>query len=390
MIRVATFTFWIAVALVVYTYLGYPGAIALLGRLRPRPVQRGSGRPPVTLLIVAHNEAARLPAKLENCLELDYPADRLQIVVASDGSTDGTADVARGFGPKGVDVLAFDARRGKPSVLNDAVPLCRGEIVVLSDVRQMYAPDVLAALAETFHDPAVGAASGELMLRSAATAVGEGVGLYWRYEKFIRRSESRFDSTVGATGAIYALRRDLFEAIPPDTLLDDVLIPMRIVRRGFRVIFEPRAQAFDRAAETPDEEYTRKVRTIVGNLQLFRRERWVWSVRVNRLWFQTVSHKLLRLAGPFLLAAAIAANATLAGSGLLYDVALSAQGLFYLSALGGYLFGHVPVVGRWLALPYAFCLLNLTALIGVVRFIGGSQAVTWDKAADLATLDGRR
>src|SRR5262249_54712232 len=158
------------------------------------------------------------------------------------------------------------------------------------------------------------------------------------------------DSTVGATGAIYAIRRDLFETIPPDTLLDDVLIPMRIARRGFRVIFEPRAQAFDHAAETPGEEFTRKVRTIVGNLQLFSRERWAWSLHDNRLWFQTISHKLLRLAGPVLLAVALAANAALVGSGRLYDVMLVGQGLFYLSALGGFLFGHVPVIGRWLAL----------------------------------------
>jgi cellulose synthase/poly-beta-1,6-N-acetylglucosamine synthase-like glycosyltransferase len=376
--------FWLAIILVGYTYVGYPGLIAVMAWLRPRTIQRGTIRPTVTLLIVAYNEASRLVPKLENCLALAYPKDRLEIVLASDGSTDSTAEIAQRYESRGIAVLAFEARRGKPSVLDDVVPRCRGEIMVLSDVRQMYDPHALVALVENFHDPAVGAVSGELMLRDSATAVGGGVGFYWRYEKFIRRNESRFDSTVGATGAIYAIRRDLFTPIPADTFLDDVLIPLWIMHRGYRVIFEPEAKAFDQAAETSGEEFTRKVRTIAGNLQLFARERWLWRPSENRLWFQAVSHKLLRIGGPFLLGAIFVANALLGCFSPVYQLAFAGQLCFYGAALGGFLFGHLPRVGRWLSIPYAFCLLNYTTLISVIYFLSGIQKVTWQKASDLS------
>ena len=161
------------------------------------------------------------------------------------------------------------------------------------------------------------------------------MGVYWRYEKFIRRYESRFDSSVGATGAIYAIRRALFEPIPPTTLVDDVLIPLRIARRGYRVVFEPRARAFDCAARTSREEFVRKVRTIAGTLQLFARERWLWNPRANRLWFQAIAHKLLRILCPLFLVAMLVSSAVLARSGLVYQVALGGQLVFYAAALVG-------------------------------------------------------
>lgn len=376
--------FWCAVLLVVYTYLGYPGAVALVAYLRPRPVRRGPIRPTVSLVIVAHNEARWIERKLEDCLALEYPRDRLEILVASDGSTDATAEIARRYEAHGVTVLAFETRRGKPSVLNDVVAKCRGQIVLFGDARQTYGPNALVALVENFADPAVGAVSGELVLDGEATALGAGVGFYWRYETFIRRNESHLDSTIGATGAIYAIRRDLFETIPSDTLLDDVLIPLRIVRRGYRVVLEPAARAFDRPAATAGEEFTRKVRTIAGTLQLFARERWLWSVPQNRLWLQAMSHKFLRIVAPYLLGAALAASVLLGASRPVYRLALVAQLPFYAAALTGFFVGRASSVGRWLGIPYAFCVLNVAALVGVSRFFAGTQAVTWDKASDLA------
>ncbi len=376
-----TVLFWLAAGLLAYTYVGYPGLMALVARFRPRMIRKGPIRPRVTLLVVAHNEASRLEAKLQNCLALDYPRDCLEIVVASDGSADGTVEVARRYEHDGVRVLAFEARRGKPSVLNDVVPEARGEIVVLADARQTFHRDALVALVENFHDPTVGAVSGELVLDEQATAIGEGVGFYWRYEKFIRSRESCFDSTVGATGAIYAIRRDLFEPIPADTLLDDVVIPLRVCRRGYRIVFEPGAKAFDRAAESAEEEFTRKVRTIGGNVQLLGRERWVWSIRQNRLWFQTVSHKFLRLVAPLLLGVAFVTSAAVSPVAPVYRAALVGQLLFYGAALAALFVGDVPRVGRWLAVPYAFCLLNWTTVVGVTRFLSGAQTVTWRKAS---------
>ena len=378
--NIATAVFWGGAAVILYTYVGYPVAVWLAARVRPRPVRRGDATPSVSLVIVAYNEAACIARKLENCVALDYAAEQLEIVVASDGSTDATVEIARRWAPRAA-VIAFAERRGKPCVLNDVVPGCRGDIVVLSDARQTYDAGAIRALVANFADPAVGAVSGELHLENdEGRAVGEGVGLYWRYEKAIRRWESAVDSTVGTTGAIYAIRRALFAPIPGDTLLDDVLIPLRITADGHRVVFERHARAFDRVAATPRQEFTRKVRTIAGNLQLVARERWTWDPRRNRLWLQLISHKLLRIAVPFVLMAVLAASATLATRPF-YAVALAAQLLFYAAALAGHL-TEGRSVARWFAAPYGFCVLNAAAVVSVLRFLNGTQAVTWRKALE--------
>lgn len=382
--------FWVAVAALAYTFAGYPALMLALARLRPRPVARAPLEPAVSILIAVHDEERTVGARIENCLALEYPAERLEIVIASDGSTDATVEIARryarapGGGPI-VRVVAYPWRRGKPSVLNDTVPHCTGEIVVLGDARQRYEPDAVRRLVENFADPAVGAVSGELMLRNeAGAALGEGVGAYWRYEKLIRRAESAVHSTVGATGAIYALRRRLFVPIPADTLVDDVLIPLRVVRQGFRVVFDGRARAWDRAAASAREESTRKVRTIGGVAQLFARERWLWAPG-HPVWVQAISHKLLRLAAPFFMLAALVASALLARRGGVYAAALVSQLAFYVAAAAGIVTAHRSgILPRLLAMPYAFCLLNLTTLVSLWRYATGAQTVRWQKAAEAA------
>jgi cellulose synthase/poly-beta-1,6-N-acetylglucosamine synthase-like glycosyltransferase len=371
--------FWLSVALLAYAHVGYPALAAARARLRPRPVTRG-GTPSVSVIIVAHDEAARIDARIRNLRALDYPVERLEIVIASDGSTDGTAERARVWEPEGVSVIAFETRRGKPAVLNDVVPKARGEIVVMGDARQTFDARALRALVGAFADPAVGVVSGELILRSAErdTRVGEGVGFYWRYEKFIRRQESRADSTVGATGAIYAIRRRLFAPIPTDTILDDVLIPMTIARRGYRVIFEAEARAYDRPP-TAAAEFTRKVRTIAGNFQLLAQHRWLLDPRQNRLWLQTLSHKGLRLIGPLLLGAIAVANLALIGRPP-YRLALGAQIIFYAAALLGYASHDARTRVRLLGVPYVFCLMNWATVVAFVRFAAQRQRVTWERA----------
>jgi cellulose synthase/poly-beta-1,6-N-acetylglucosamine synthase-like glycosyltransferase len=372
--------FWLSLALLAYAHIGYPALIAARARLAPRPHRRG-GEPTVSIVIVAHNEGARIGARIDNLRALDYPSDRLEIVVASDGSSDGTAERARAWEPDGVTVVAFETRRGKAAVLNDVVPKLRGKIVVMADARQTFDTAVLRALVAPFADPAVGAVSGELILTSGgATGVGEGVGFYWRYEKFIRRHESLADSTVGATGAIYAIRRALFSPVAVDTILDDVLIPMTIVRRGYRVLFEATARAYDRPAATAPEEFRRKVRTIAGTFQLFARNRWLLSPRDNRLWLQTVSHKGLRLLSPLLLAALAVSNVLL-GDVPLYRLALGLQVAFYGAALVGALTRGTRLRIPFMSVPYVFCLLNWATTVAFLRFLAGRQRVTWDKAA---------
>jgi len=374
--------FWVSVLLVGYTYLGYPALMGAWAALRSRPPRSLGGKPMVSVVIVAHNEAMRIAGRLENLLALDYPRDRFEVLLASDGSTDGTPERARAYVQAGVRVISFETRRGKSAVLNDLVGKARGEIVVLADARQRFETGALRALVGPFANPQVGAVSGELILTENAegTAVGEGVGFYWRYEKFIRRSESRVDSAVGATGAIYAIRRDLFEPIPEDTILDDVLIPMRIARRGYRVLFEPRARAFDRAAATAGEEFGRKVRTIAGNFQLFAREVWLLNPFRNRLWLQTVSHKGLRLLSPLFLIAAFWANLLLADAPF-YRWTLVGQIIFYGAALAGYARRDARRKFPLLIVPYVLCLLSWATVVAFLRFLTGRQRVTWEKVS---------
>jgi poly-beta-1,6-N-acetyl-D-glucosamine synthase len=381
---VAATTFWVAVGLLAYTYVGYGALVRLMARARPRKVAAAPVRPLVTAIVVGYNEAGRIAARIENLLAQDYPADRLEIIIASDGSNDAMVEVARRYEPR-VRVAPFPLRRGKPAVLNDVVPSAAGEIVVLADARQRFDRQAITALVESFADPAVGAVSGELIFLAEGQpeAAVDGAAFYWDYEKLIRWSESQVDSTVGVTGAIYALRRDLFETIPTATVLDDVVIPMRIARRGYRVLFEPRARAFDWKAATSGAEFSRKVRTLAGNFQMFATERWMLSPRANRLWLQTVSHKALRLVLPVFYVAVFVANLFLLDR-TFHQLTMAAQLAFLLLALAGYLFPGIRRATPLAIVPYAICFLSWATVVGFVRFVTGRQQVTWEQRSAAA------
>jgi poly-beta-1,6-N-acetyl-D-glucosamine synthase len=375
--------FWAALAALVYLYAGYPLVACLRGAVRERHVNRISSEPFVTVVVVAFNEAQRIERRIQNLLWLDYPQDKLEIVVASDGSDDETVRRARCFEKAGVRVWAFHRRRGKAAVLNDVVPSARGEIVVLADARQRFDRDTLRALVADFGDSSVGAVSGELVIRARAneraSTIGAGTSFYWQYEKFIRRQESRANSTVGATGAVYAVRRELFERIPDDTLLDDVLIPMRIISRGYRVVFEPDARAYDVPAASPRQEFVRKVRTIAGTFQLFARERWLFNPFRNRVWFETLSHKGLRLLTPLLHAALLVANIGLVSMDG-YRWFLAAQVAFYAAAASAHFVGQRRAA-LLMRVPYTMCLLVWATVVGFVYFVTRQQQVTWERVA---------
>lgn len=377
----AAFLFWASLTLLIYAAVVYPLIVALWARVKSGAYARQPIEPSLSIVIAAHNEAVRIGRKIQNLLDLDYPPDRIEILVGSDGSTDGTLERLREVSQQHIRIFALAERQGKPAVLNLLVPQARGEIVVLADVRQQFDRMVLRKLVEPFADPGVGAVSGELVLtRGSCGIVGDGTGKYWRYEKFIRSRESQIESTVGATGAIYAIRKNLFEPIPTDTILDDVLIPLRIVRRGFRVLFEPQARACDVPPENAQQEFTRKVRTLAGNFQLFWRETWLLNPAQNPIWWQTVSHKVLRLFFPLLQLVAFGANLVLAEGSGFYQVMLAAQVLFYTGALTGFI---LQFTRRkfWLAtFPYTFCLLSWATVVGFVRCVSGRQSVAWEKA----------
>ncbi len=378
----AAVAFWSALALLAYTYVGYPLLIWAWSRIRPRPGRRGPVEPTVSILISAYNEERQIAARIQNLLDLDYPRDRREILVASDGSGDATLERATAFEDAGVRVFGFPERRGKPAALNALAIRATGEVLVFTDARQRFERGTVRALVAGFGDPEVGGVGGELMLVADPErgSVGEAVGLYWHYEKWIRRAESRVDSTVGATGAIYAVRRELFRPLPVDTLLDDVLEPMEVVAQGRRVVFESAARAYDRAAATASQEFARKARTLAGVFQLFAHHPWVLHPLRNRLFFQTVSHKALRLLTPLGLVAALVANLPLLQSPF-YRVCLALQLAFYAAALAGHARRDRRDRSPLLSLPYLVCVLAGAALVGFLRFARGRQAVTWERAS---------
>ena len=373
--------FWGSALLVGYAYVGYPMLVWCAARLFPRPVRTAPITPLVTVLIAARNEADRIGAKIENCLGLDYPADRLEVVVVSDGSQDRTADVVRGYAarsPQRVRLVELPARRGKAAALNAGAAVATGDVLLLTDTRQRLAPEVARTLVRNLADPSVGAVSGELVLyasEAGSTPVRD-VGLYWRYEKMIRKAESQFGSSIGYTGAIAAVRRRLFPTLPEDTLVDDLVVPLTILSRGSRVVFEPAAQASDAIAADRRAEFRRKVRTLAGVLQTFLHMRRFAGPLPGLVWWQFVSHKLLRLAVPFALLACLGASAWL--SGPFYRAAFAAQLVVYaLGVLGLVVTGRGPL-GRVISLPATLLLLNAAAVAGTIRYLSGGRLELWD------------
>ncbi len=372
---VSTAAYWSSLAVVGYTYAGYPAAITALGKLRRRPVAADPGfEPRLAIVMAAHNEAARIGAKLDNLLALDYPAARRQIVVISDGSTDGSDGIVRGYADRGVELIRVERASGKPNALNLGVAAVRpeAEVIVFCDARQRIDAGALRALVAPLADPDVGAVSGELFMEGEA-----GPGLYWRYEKLIRAAESQVDSVVGATGALYAIRRALYRQLPPETLLDDVFTPMQIAMQGFRVLFEPAAKVYDQEASVQGE-FARKARTLAGNYQLLRQLPALLDPRKNRLLPQLASHKLMRLACPFALGTLLVSNvylvATFAPGWPLYAATLAGQLAGYGLALSGALRGKRA--GKLARTSWTFVALNAAAVEGLRRYLKGDFAWT--------------
>lgn len=364
--------------LVFHTYVGYPLMLTVWGLKKRCTLVRVYGTPRVTIVIAAWNEARHIAARIENCLQQVYPQEMLEIVVVSDGSTDETSAIVKSFELRGVSLVELETRMGKAVALNVGVAAAHGEIVVFADARQSFSSTAVRELVANFADASVGAVSGELILESnTSSTTAEGVGLYWTIEKWIRQKEAAIDSIVGATGAIYAIRRDLFEALPPGTILDDLLTPMRIVMRGYRVVFEGRALAFDRVAHDYSSEFKRKVRTLAGNYQAISLCPRLMKPWANRIFLQFVSHKVFRLIAPIALVGLFITNAVHLGGW--YTVFMALQITGYSLAMVGWWLNRVGVRERLTGAAFTFCLLNYASLMGAVQFLR-AEVVQWEKA----------
>jgi biofilm PGA synthesis N-glycosyltransferase PgaC len=363
--------FWLSFAVVVYAYLGYAIWLWLCVRLHRRYILQRPITPGVSIIIAAHNEEANLPAKLENLRLLDYPRNRLQIIIASDGSTDQTANILREQ-ESHIFPIILNESYGKANALNVAVKSATGEILVFLDVRQFVEPDAVSKLVSCFADSAVGAVSGELLLESSSIAPSrDALGIYWKIEKAVRKLESASGSVVGVTGAIYAIRREFYVEIPRGTILDDVFVPMQVARMGKRVVFEPLAIAHDRLFSEKGKEFSRKVRTLTGNYQLLRLAPWLLSP-TNPLLFRFISHKLLRLLVPLLLILMLAASAM--SGGPFYRTVFWLQIVFYVLAAFGTL---SPSTKKFkpIAIANTFVMLNAAAALAFYNFVAGRNRV---------------
>jgi poly-beta-1,6-N-acetyl-D-glucosamine synthase len=375
----AAIVFWISLAAVAYVYVGYPLVLMVWRRLAPKPVRKCAYEPTVSLVISMENESCNVLPKMRNCRDLDYPPEKLQVIVSLDAPTDSTYELLRNIAPPGVRIVFSPIRGGKAAAVNRGVSVATGEILVFGDASQRLEPNALRELVANFADESVGAVSGALILLDEhGREACDGAGAYWRYEKVLRAMESDIHSVPGATGAIYAVRRSLFAPVPAGTILDDVVVPMRIVLGGHRAVFDPTARAYDAVTDSAQCEYRRKRRTLTGNYQLIVEMPELLSCRRNPVFAQFVSHKMGRLLVPYGLAALFVSNLFLLRGA--YRAAFAGQVLFYLLAASGGLVGHRAAV-----LANRFVLMNWAVLAGLFQFARGTTGI-WSRQSSRRRL----
>lgn len=368
--------FWISTILVVYTYAGYPALAWVLARFARKSVRKAPILPRVTVLTAAYNEAAYIATTVLNKLEQDYPKELLDVIVISDGSTDGTDDIVRSLGSR-VRLLRQQPRAGKTAALNLALAHADGEIVVFSDANSMYGPGAIRQLVSNFADTAVGYVTGKMVyVNNDGSLVGDGCSAYMRYENWLRRQEARFGSVIGVDGGIDAVRKELYEPMRPDQLPDFVL-PLRIAARGIRVVYEPRALLYEAALTKRDDEYRMRVRVGLRALwALWDERRLMDPFRRPILTFQIVSHKFLRYLCFIPLILALSASVALAARSEAYLWAAALQATFYLLAVVGGRWRSFAA-GRLMALPYYFLLVNAASAHAAFRFLRGERQAIW-------------
>jgi len=372
--------FWTLAFGVVYVYVGYPLLLAVGAALFGRSIRHGSSRPRVTLIISAFNEQHVIAQKLENSLALEYPQDKLEVLVVSDASDDGTDEIVNGFSDRGVNLLRMGERGGKTVGLNAAVERASGEILVFSDANAMYRPDAVGNLVRNFHDPDVGAAVGESTYSASVNEAETSESAYWRYETLIKRLESRIGSVVGGDGAIYGIRKEYYRPMSPDAL-SDFVNPLQIVQQGRRCIYEPAAISVEEAAGSFEKEFRRKVRIVNRAWRATMSLKALLNpLRYGFFSIQLLSHKLFRWLVPAALALLFVASAVLWQRHPAYQAAFAGQISLYFLALAGAVLRNFRELPLPLYIPYYFCLVNVASARGILEAYQGKTYTTWSTA----------
>ena len=372
------YAFWSSLGVCVYIYFGYPGLLWVLSRLRPRPVAEADVTPFATFVVPAYNEERNIAAKIENTLSLDYPADRIEVLVVSNGSTDRTNEIVRGFADPRVRLIALE-QPGKMEALNEGARSARGEILVLTDADFFLDRHSLREIARKFADAEVGGVCGTRGsgMQRDGDATGEGEGMYGRWARWQKIRESEIGSVFAADGLLYAIRKELYVPISDPAQADDIAISARVVLQGRRLLFEPKATAWEHSTIRAGEEFGRKVRVTNHSVRALLNLR---SALFNRGFYsvELLSHKLVRHFIPFFLISLFLASVALVRRGPFYVLALLGQLFVYgLAAAGALLRNHAIGRAKLLAVPYYFCFVNAAALFGVLAILRGERLTAW-------------
>lgn len=377
-------TFFVSAFLLFYIYLGYPIALSILWSLFPRKeVRKQPIRPPLTMIVSCYNEEGVIREKLENCLSLDYPKDRLEVIVVSDASTDRTDEIVMEFADRKIQLIRQNQRMGKTPGLNLAVPYTKGEIIVFSDANAIYEPDSLVKLVENFADDRVGYVVGEARYRPEKSAAAKSENTYWQYEIFLKKMESDLHSIVGGDGAIYAIRKELYSSLL-STDINDFVNPIQIILKGYRGVYEPGAVCWEDAGGNFKKEFKRKTRIVNRSFAGLMRLKAVMNpLKTGLFSFEIISHKFLRWFAPVYILGLASSSLILSFySILLYNWINLCIGTFILMASIGFLLSKRQNILSIFYYPYYFITVNLASAIGIYRCLKGDVEITWSTVRD--------
>ncbi len=379
--------FWSGIFIVFYTYLGYGIVIFVLSKIRRRKtvpdIVRDDELPEVTLVVAAYNEEAFITSKVQNCLELDYPTNKLTLLFVTDGSTDRTPEILRQYSQ--IRLFHEDARKGKIHAVNRVMGDVKTPVTIFCDANTFLNRESIKKIVRHYQDPTVGGVAGEkrIFTKESDNASGSGEGLYWKYESFLKRKDAEVYSIVGAAGELFSIRTALYEAPAEDMIIEDFYMSLRIAARGYRFAYEPDAYATETASASVEEEWKRKVRICAGGFQAMGRLQYLLNpFRYGILTFQYISHRVLRWTlAPLALPLVFASNIALAlSANPYYALMFTLQVMFYAFGLVGYILRNQPIAIRGFFVPYYFCVMNAAVYAGLARFLRGKQSVVWERA----------